>query len=56
MVPFTYQRTADLQSAIAALAVDPEAACIAGGTELLNWSGSSPPIQSVSNQLSSCMH
>lgn len=37
MVPFTYQRTADLQSAIAALAADPEAACIAGGTELLNW-------------------
>ena len=37
MVPFTYQRTADLQRAIAALAADPEAACIAGGTELLNW-------------------
>jgi xanthine dehydrogenase YagS FAD-binding subunit len=29
--------TADLQSAIAALAADSEAACIAGGTELLNW-------------------
>ena len=37
MVPFTYQRAVDPQSAIAALAADPEAACIAGGTELLNW-------------------
>jgi xanthine dehydrogenase YagS FAD-binding subunit len=37
MTPFTYQRAVDPQSAIAALAADPEAACIAGGTELLNW-------------------
>ena len=36
MVPFTYQRAVDTQSVIAALAA-PEAACIAGGTELLNW-------------------
>jgi xanthine dehydrogenase YagS FAD-binding subunit len=37
MLPFTYQRMADPQSVIVALAADPDAACIAGGTELLNW-------------------
>jgi xanthine dehydrogenase YagS FAD-binding subunit len=37
MLPFTYQRGSDLQSVIAALAADADAACIAGGTELLNW-------------------
>jgi xanthine dehydrogenase YagS FAD-binding subunit len=37
MRPFTYQRAADPQSVSAALAADPEAFCIAGGTELLNW-------------------
>ena len=37
MQPFTYQRAADPQSVSAALAADPEAFCIAGGTELLNW-------------------
>jgi xanthine dehydrogenase YagS FAD-binding subunit len=37
MFPFTYQRATDSQSVIAALAADPEAACIAGGTEILNW-------------------
>jgi xanthine dehydrogenase YagS FAD-binding subunit len=37
MFPFTYERATDPQSAMAALAADPEAACIAGGTELLNW-------------------
>jgi xanthine dehydrogenase YagS FAD-binding subunit len=37
MLPFTYQRESDLQSVIAVLAGDADAACIAGGTELLNW-------------------
>jgi xanthine dehydrogenase YagS FAD-binding subunit len=37
MLPFTYQRATDLQSVIATLAADPDATCIAGGTEILNW-------------------
>lgn len=37
MQPFSFQRATDVRSAIEALAADPEAAFIAGGTELLNW-------------------
>jgi xanthine dehydrogenase YagS FAD-binding subunit len=37
MQPFTYQRASGPQSVIAALAADPAAVCLAGGTELLNW-------------------
>jgi xanthine dehydrogenase YagS FAD-binding subunit len=37
MQPFAYQRAADVPQAIALLAAEPEAAFIAGGTELVNW-------------------
>jgi xanthine dehydrogenase YagS FAD-binding subunit len=37
METFSYQRAADPEAAIAALAADPRAAFIAGGTELVNW-------------------
>ena len=37
MHPFTYERAADPEAAIAAVAADPGAAWIAGGTELVNW-------------------
>lgn len=37
MRPFEYQRAAGLSSTIAALADDPDAKVIAGGTELVNW-------------------
>jgi xanthine dehydrogenase YagS FAD-binding subunit len=37
MEAFSYQRPSDTAAAIAALAADPQAAFIAGGTELVNW-------------------
>lgn len=37
MTPFTYERVGGVQGAIAALASRPDAALVAGGTELLNW-------------------
>ncbi|MBA3259209.1 MAG: FAD binding domain-containing protein, partial [Gemmatimonadales bacterium] len=37
MDPFSYERIDDPEAAVAAIARDPEAAFIAGGTELLNW-------------------
>jgi xanthine dehydrogenase YagS FAD-binding subunit len=37
MHPFTYERAADADAAVAAVASDPGAAWIAGGTELVNW-------------------
>ncbi|TAM76286.1 xanthine dehydrogenase family protein subunit M [bacterium] len=37
MHPFEYARAGDAAGAVAALAGDPEAAFIAGGTELVNW-------------------
>ena len=37
MEPFVYRRATDPQQAIALLAADPQAAFIAGGTELVNW-------------------
>ncbi len=37
MHPFAYDRPADLDAAIAAVAADPAATFVAGGTELLNW-------------------
>jgi xanthine dehydrogenase YagS FAD-binding subunit len=35
--PFTYERAGDLDAAIAALDREPQAAALAGGTELVNW-------------------
>ena len=37
MQPFTYIRATDLDGAIQALAADPQAAVVAGATELANW-------------------
>ncbi len=37
MIPFTYERVGDVRSAVAALMSRPDAALVAGGTELLNW-------------------
>lgn len=37
MHPFAYDRPNDLDAAIAAVAADPAASFVAGGTELLNW-------------------
>jgi xanthine dehydrogenase YagS FAD-binding subunit len=37
MEVFSYQRPPDIAAAVAALAADPDAAFIAGGTELVNW-------------------
>ena len=37
MVPFAFERAADIGGAIAALEADPEASLVAGGTELVNW-------------------
>ena len=37
MDPFSYERVGDVETAVAAIARDPGAAFIAGGTELLNW-------------------
>jgi xanthine dehydrogenase YagS FAD-binding subunit len=37
MQPFAYTRAADPSDAVAAVAAEPDAAFIAGGTELVNW-------------------